>query len=90
MAPPRTDQAVKDGGSFRYARAEDRKFLDDLFGKETKDGNPFQNIGQGLARESSLAPAPRAELVVNSEIVKRAELVVPGGTVKRKHASLTP
>ena len=28
-------------------------------------------------------PAPRAELVINTEIVKRAELVVLRGTIKR-------
>jgi hypothetical protein len=69
-------------------REEDRKFLDDLVRKQYQDGNlvsaPVENIGKVETIESSGKSVPRAELVINSEIVRRGELVVHSGTVKRK------
>ena len=65
--------------------------LDDLVQKQNKDdhhdGNPLsapdQNIGKAGTIVSSPKPVPRAELVINTEIVRRGELVVHGGTIKR-------
>jgi len=74
----------------RGIRGEDRVFLDDLLQKQKQedvlDTNPIgaiQNIGKGAMIGSGNDPAPKAELVVNSQIVKRAELVVHSGTLKR-------
>ena len=77
----------------RAIREVDRKFLDALVQKQKQDSDTFstlvRNIGPGGTIDSSNTPVPRAELVVNSAIVRRAELVVRGGTVKRKHQSTT-
>jgi hypothetical protein len=72
-------------------RAGDRKFLDDLVQKQNQggvlDGNSLsgdvQNIGKAGTTGSGDVPVPKAELVVNGEIVRRGELVVHGGTIKR-------
>jgi len=72
----------------RAIREVDRKFLDALVQKRKQDW-VVQNIGPSGTIDSSNTPVPRAELVVNSAIVRRAELVVPGRTVKRKHQSIT-
>ena len=82
----------------RDIREEDRKFLDDLVQNQDQhdrqDGNslsaPVQNIGNAEAIDSSPKSVPRAELVTNSEIVRRGELIVHSGTVKRKRQSITP
>jgi hypothetical protein len=58
----------------RDIRAEDSKFLDDLVQKQNQDTGM---IGSGNE------PVPKAELVINSEIVKRGELVVHNGRIKR-------
>jgi hypothetical protein len=79
----RPNRIVKNGDSFQFTCAEDRKFLDDLFRREDQGENslsePVQNTGQAWPGETSLKPVPRAALVVNSEVVKRGELVVHGG-----------
>jgi hypothetical protein len=69
-------------------RVEDRMFLDEFIQKKqnqetvlnTNSIVAMQNIGRAGTIISENDPAPKAELVVNSAIVKRAELV---GTVKR-------
>jgi hypothetical protein len=77
-------------------REGDRKFLDDLVQKQNQDDHQggkspaVQNIGKAGTIDSSPKSVPRAELVVNSEIVRRGELVVHSGTVKRKPQSITP
>jgi hypothetical protein len=77
-------------------REGDRKFLDDLVQKQDQDdyqdrnSPPLQNIGQAGTIDLSPKSVPRAELVINSEIVRRGELVVHSGTVKRKPQSSTP
>ena len=75
-------------GDIRGIRGQDRMFLDDLMKKQNQqavlDNNPMvamQNIGNTIG--SGNDPAPKAELVVNSTVVKRAELVVDSGTVNR-------
>jgi hypothetical protein len=68
-------------------RKEDSNFLDDLVQKQNQDdhhdGNPLsapdQNIGKAGTIVSSPKPVPRAELVINTEIVRRGELVVHSG-----------
>ncbi|MBV8351770.1 MAG: hypothetical protein JOZ21_05795 [Verrucomicrobia bacterium] len=73
----------------RDIRGEDRVFLDDLVQKQNQEGvretDPIviQNVGEAAMIGSGNDPVPRAELVVNSQIVKRAELVVHSETVKR-------
>jgi hypothetical protein len=77
-------------------REGDRKFLDDLVQKQNQDDHQdgksptVQNIGKAGTIDSGLKPVPRAELIVNSEIVRRAELVVHSATVKRKPQTITP
>lgn len=79
---PRRDMIAQRGDSPRALhlaqdiREEDRNFLDDLAQK--------QNQGDHRARiiVSSPKPIPRAELVINTEIVRRGELVVHHGTAK--------
>ncbi len=70
-------------------RRQDHMFLDELMKKQNQqavlDSNPMvamQNIGETGTIGSGNDPAPKAELVVNSAVVKRAELVVHSGTVK--------
>jgi hypothetical protein len=73
----------------RDIRGEDRVFLDDLVQKQNQedvretDPIAIQNVGEVAMNGSRNDPAARAELVVNSQIVKRAELVVHSGTIKR-------
>ena len=73
----------------RNIRGEDRLFLDDLVQKQNQedvreiDPIAIQNVGEAAMIGSGNDPVPRAELVVNSQIVKRAELVVHSGTVRR-------
>jgi hypothetical protein len=74
----------------RDIRAEDREFLEDLVQKQNhqdrQDGNTLsvQNIGNSGTIDSDRGPVPKAELVVNSAIVRRAELVVRSGTIRHK------
>jgi hypothetical protein len=75
----------------RHIREQDRKFLDDFVPKQNQDdvldGNPLsaavQNIGKVGMIGSGTEPVPKAELVINTEIVKRGVLVVHSGTIKR-------
>jgi hypothetical protein len=75
----------------RDLREADQKFLDALVQKQKRDRDTLptlvQNIGPGGTIDSANMSVPRAELVVNSAIVKRAELVVRSG--KRKRQSIT-
>ena len=79
-------------------RGEDRNFLDDLVQKQNQDdhhdGNPLsasdQNIDKAATIVASPKPVPRAELVINTEIVKRGELVVHSRDTKLKRQTITP
>jgi hypothetical protein len=91
----RRDMITQRGNSSRAfnlaqdIREEDSDFLDRLVQKQNQhdhhDGNPLsdpdQNIGKAATIVSS-KPVPRAELVINTEIVRRGELVVHKGTGK--------
>jgi hypothetical protein len=59
---------------------KDRNFLNELFQKQTEDDHQ--------AIELSRKSIPRAELIVNSAIVRRGELVVRDGTSKHKLLSI--
>jgi hypothetical protein len=101
---PRRDMITQRGNSSRAfhlaqdIREEDSNFLDDLVQKQNQDdhhnGNPLsapdQNIGKAGTIVLSPKPVPRAELVINTEIVRRGELVVHSGTAKLKLQSITP
>jgi hypothetical protein len=75
----------------RDMHAEDHKFLDNLAQKQNQVDSPdtdllaaaAENVPKAGMNGSGDGPAPRAELVVNNKIVKRAEPVNRGGTVKR-------
>jgi hypothetical protein len=71
----------------------DRKFLDDIVRQQSQDADalaaPGRNIGTASAIPLSHPTVLRAELVVNSAIVRRGELVVHSGVVKRKRPSIT-
>jgi len=75
-------------------RGQDHMFLDELTKRQNQqavlDNNPtvaMQNISKTGTIGSGNDPAPKAELVVNSAVVKRAELVVHSGTVKLPDSS---
>lgn len=93
----RPDSIAQRGDSSRDILKEDRKFLDDLFQKMNPEDSrgwessllPIQKIGNPGKLESSPKSVPRAELVVNDEIVRRGELIVPSGAVKRKRQNIT-
>jgi hypothetical protein len=101
---PRRDMIAQGGNSSRAfqlaqdTREEDSNFLNDLVQKQNQDdhhdGNPLsapdQNIGKAGTIVSSAKPVPRAELVINTEIVRRGELVVHSGTAKPKRQTITP
>ena len=67
-------------------RGEDRDFLDDLVQKQKQDnhyvGNPppDRNIDKAGTIVPSPRLVPRAELVINTEIVRRGVLVAHSGT----------
>ena len=74
----------------RDMRGEDRVFLNDLVQKQHQEDvldtdriAAIQNTGKAAMVGSGNDPAPKAELVVNSQIVRRAELVVPSDSGKR-------
>jgi hypothetical protein len=93
-------QKANSSGAFPLAqdiRKQDSNFLDDLVQKQNRDdhhGNPLsapeQNLNQAGTIASSSKPVPRAELVVNTEIVKRGELIIHKGTAKVKRQTITP
>ena len=99
---PRRDMITQSGTSSRALhlgqniREEDRNFLDDLVQKQNQDDHyaplsaPDQNIGKAGTIVSSPKPVPRAELVINTEIVRRGELVVHSGTAKPKRQTTAP
>jgi hypothetical protein len=76
----------------------DRRFLDVLFqelNKEDRPGwewnlPPIRKTSSVGTVESCPQSVPRAVLVVNSEIIRRGELVVHSGTVKHKRQNITP
>jgi hypothetical protein len=71
----------------------DRKFLDDIVCQQSQDANtlsaPRRNNGTASAIPLSPPAVLRAELVVNSAIVRRGELVVHSGIVKRRRPNIT-
>ena len=79
-------------------REQDSNFLDDFVQKQNQDdhhdGNPLsapdEHIGNAGTIVSSPKPVPRAELVINTEIVRRGELVVHSGTAKPKRQTTAP
>jgi hypothetical protein len=91
---PRRDRITQREGSSpalslaQDVREEDRNFLDDLVQKQSYDdhhsGNPLsapdQNIGKAGTIVAIPKPVQRAELVINTEIVRRGALVVRSGT----------
>ena len=94
-------QKVNSSRAFHLAqdiRKQDSNFLEDLVQKQNQDdhhdGSPLsasdRNIDKAGTIVSSSKPVPRAELVVNTEIVKRGELVVHRGTAKLKRQTITP
>ena len=95
---PRRDVITQRVHLAQDIREKDRNFLDDLVQKQNQDdhhdGNPLsapdQNIGKAGTIVSSPKPVPRAELVINTEIVRRGELVVHSGTAKLKRQTITP
>jgi hypothetical protein len=74
-------------------RRVDRKFLDEIVRQQNQDAGaisaPGRNIGTASEIPLSHPAALRAELVVNSAIVRRGELVVHSGVVKRSRPSIT-
>src|SRR5271169_5938473 len=67
---------------------EDHKFLDELFQQQNLDNqretNPAVKPGQNVAKaQSDSKPVPRAESIVNTSEVKRAQLVVNNRVVER-------
>ena len=94
----RSDTLVEKGSYSPETLARDHRLLEELFQKpDQNDGQgwqtslpPGQSISQTPAVESSSKTVPRAVLVVNSELVKRGELIVRSGTIRRKHQNLTP
>jgi hypothetical protein len=104
LVAPRRDMITQRGNSSRALhlaqniREEDRNFLDDLVQKQNQDdhydGNPLsapdEHIGNAGTIVSSPKPVPRAELVINTEIVRRGELVVHSGTAKPKRQTTAP
>ena len=71
----------------------DRKFLDDIVHQQSQDADTLSASGRNIATASGIPLSPpavlRAELVVNSAIVRRAELVAHRGIVKRSRPSIT-
>jgi hypothetical protein len=70
-------------------REQDRMFLDELMKKQNQqallDNNSMvamQNAAKTGTIGSRNDPATKAELVIRSTVVKRAEFVVHSGTVK--------
>ena len=94
----RTDTLVEKDTYSPETLLGDRRLLEELFQKpDQNDGKgwqtslpPGQSISQTPTVESSSKTVPRAVLVVNSELVKRGELIVRSGTIRRKHQNLTP
>jgi hypothetical protein len=97
---PRRDMISQRSNSSRALaqsiRGEDRNFLDDLVQKQKQDnhyvGNPLpdQNIDRAGTIVPSPIPAPRAELVFNTEIVRRGVLVAHSGTLNSSFRPFTP
>jgi hypothetical protein len=94
-------QRVNFSRAFQLAqdiRKQDSNFLDDLVQKQNqddhRDGNslsaPDQKSDKTGTIVSSSKPVPRAEMVINTEIIKRGELVVHRGTAKLKRQTGTP
>jgi hypothetical protein len=80
-------------GKRRAIGEVDRKFLDDFVRQQSQGADtlaaPGRNIGAASAIPLSHPTVLRAELVVNSAIVRRGELVVHSGIVKRRRPSIT-
>ena len=91
---PRGDRITQRESSSRAfslaqdVREEDRNFLDDLVQKQSYDDHCSTNAplasAQNIDKTGTIIaipkPVPRAELVINTEIVRRGELVMRRGT----------
>jgi hypothetical protein len=86
------------GNFSRDILEEDRRFLDSLFEKTKCDDRTgrdsslaaIQKIDDAGQLESYTQTVPRAMLVVNTEVVRRGQLVVRGEPVKHKRQNTTP
>jgi hypothetical protein len=71
----------------------DRQFLDEIVRHQSQAADTHSAPGRDIGSTSAIPldqPAVlRAELVVNSAIVRRGELVVHSGIVKRRQSSIT-
>jgi hypothetical protein len=69
-------------------REVDRNFLDDIVRQQGQDADTHFALGRNIGTAGTIGPShplvPRAELVINSAIVRRGELVVHDQTVTRK------
>jgi hypothetical protein len=86
-------KSISQRGDFsRDILKEDHRFLDDLLQKRNYDDGrgggsslaAIQKVDDATSLASSPIAVPRAILVVNSEVVRRAQLVVHGEGVKHK------
>ena len=77
----------------RAIREVDRKFLDNIVRQQSQQADalavPSRNIGTAGTVALSQPSVLRAELVVNTAIVGRGQLVVHSGIDKRKRQSIT-
>jgi hypothetical protein len=87
-----SQKGIKQRGDLsREILKEDHRFLSDLFEKASYDDRtrresslaPIQNVDNVVRSESHPKTVLRATLVVNTEIVRRAQLVVHGKPVAR-------
>ena len=92
-------KSIAQRGDFsRDTLKEDRRFLDSLFEKINYEDRtaresspaPIEKIDNGGKLESCTKTVPRAVLVVNTEIVRRGQLIVHSEPVKRKRQNITP
>jgi hypothetical protein len=71
----------------------DRKFLDDIVQQQSQDADTLSAPGRNIVKASKIASSQptvlRAELVVNSAIVRRGALALHSGIVKRTRPSIT-
>jgi hypothetical protein len=89
VATPAHDPGPEAYTTFQSISKEDHNFLDEILRKQNQDGEqlpaPIQNrnIGKAGIIGASNEPVLKAELVINTAEVKRAEPVTHKETVKR-------
>jgi hypothetical protein len=71
----------------------DRKFLNEIIRQQSQNADilsaPGRNIGTDNAIALNHPTVPRAELVINSAIVRRGELIVHRGVARHRQPSIT-